>query len=292
MNEIFAKALESVADGNSEVPSFKVKFDSEGLPSTGSNFKEFSPLSREIPKFKDVDTLNEKFAQKGSGGEREKLETRSDFGNRDEGFEAKPDSESVNKKSEIEALKTEPMKDGSLETREENKAETSETQGENNTETSDEKNDGFHFIPREDGHWEGEPGNSKWIPDSEHISSKYNPNGNTWGEILDKYGIDGIEFRDGEPDFSPVAEETVEIDDYSTDRDENYDSADQALADKWNAEKMDGRSDWTKEDIKQYRKDHELSWHECADMKTMQLVPREVHLNIPHSGGIHMAKNS
>jgi hypothetical protein len=146
-------------------------------------------------------------------------------------------------------------------------------------------------IPKSDGCWTGQPGNSTWRPNPESIPQKWNPENSTWQEILDKYDIDGIEFKDGEPDFSKVAEDSVEIDEYSTDRDDNYDAADQKLAEKWTAEQKDGKS-WSAEDIAQYRKDNQLSWHERNDMKTMELVPREIHLNVPHSGGISIANNN
>ena len=70
------------------------------------------------------------------------------------------------------------------------------------------------------GHWEGERGNSKWFPNRDEIPKNplTNPDGLTWGQILDKYGIDGIEFKNGEPDFSPVAKGTVEIDHFTDNR--------------------------------------------------------------------------
>ncbi len=47
------------------------------------------------------------------------------------------------------------------------------------------------------------------------LQNKRYGNRKTWGEILDKNGIDGIEFKDGEPDFTPVSKGTVEIDDFT-----------------------------------------------------------------------------
>ena len=169
-----------------------------------------------------------------------------------------------------------------------------DTQNEQKGQTGNDVSDNdkkYTDIPRNDGMWEGEPGNSKWKPDRETIPKKYNPEDKTWGQILDENGIDGIDFVDGEPDFSEIAEETVEIDEYSQDRDDNYDSADEKLAEKWTKEQKDGHS-WSADDVAQYRKEHQLSWHEKSDMKTMQLVPREVHLNIPHKGGISAANST
>lgn len=251
----FSKFADMASQSGSEVPAFKVRIDDNGNSSFEGEKRSFSPLSQDIPKFKDIKTdWNDGKFVKADEQEYKKFITENDL-NSSEGL--------------------------------------SQTESEQTQQDIQGKDEGFsRQIPSKNGHWEGEPGNSKWCPDREHTPLKYNPENKTWGEILDEHGIDGIEFNEGEPDFSPVAEETVEIEDYSDDRDENYDAADETLADKWNAEAKDGKTDWTKEDIAQYRKDNELSWHECDDMKTMQLVPREIHLNVPHAGGISMAKNS
>lgn len=147
------------------------------------------------------------------------------------------------------------------------------------------------ILPREGGKWDGEEGNSVWIPNRDEIPKRPPGNEKTWGEILDKYGIDGIEFKDGEPDFSTVSEGTVEINDFTEDRNANFTQADEKLAEKWTNEGKDGK-EWTAQDVKNYRKENNLSWHERSDMKTMDLVPQEIHGNIPHSGGISAAKNS
>lgn len=144
-------------------------------------------------------------------------------------------------------------------------------------------------LPRSDGSWTGEPGNSVWTPDPDYVPQKGNPEGKTWKEILDKYGIEGIPFNDGEPDFSEIAEAEVQVDEIGEDRDENFANADEALAEQWTKDQKDGH-DWTPEDVRNYRKENHLTWHECGDRKTMQLVPAEVHSNVPHSGGVSAAK--
>jgi len=145
------------------------------------------------------------------------------------------------------------------------------------------------IFPKEGGEWIGDVGNSEWKPNPEEIPKRPPGNEDTWEEILDKYDIEGIEFKDGEPDFSVISEGTVEIEDFSTDRNVNFTQADEKLADKWTEEGKDGK-EWTPQDIRDYRKEHNLSWHERSDMKTLDLVPQEVHGNIPHSGGISVAK--
>jgi len=150
-----------------------------------------------------------------------------------------------------------------------------------------------NFVPRENdengkpnGSWTGEVGNSTWIPNSEKIPDPMNgkngnPNGLTWKEILDKYEIDGITFKDGDPDFSKVMKDQIQIDDFTTDRRVNFNQADIALAEKW---------DVSPREVADWRKENNYTWHECKDCKTMQLVPCEVHNNIPHEGGIAVKK--
>ena len=146
-----------------------------------------------------------------------------------------------------------------------------------------------NFLPKEGGEWDGEKGDSVWKPDRSEIPKRPPGNEKTWGEILDKYSIEGIEFKSGEPDFSSVSEGTVKIDDFTTDRNANFTQADEQLAEKWTKEGKDGK-EWTPQDVREYRKENNLSWHERGDMKTLDLVPQEIHGNIPHSGGISVAK--
>ena len=148
-----------------------------------------------------------------------------------------------------------------------------------------------NILPENGGEWSEEKGNSTWKPNRDEIPKKPPNNEKSWGEILDKHEVDGIEFKDGEPDFSAVSEGRVEIDDFSTERNGNFTQADENLAEQWTYESKNGQ-EWKAGDIKEYRKENDLSWHEGSDMKTMDLTPREVHGNIPHTGGISMAKNS
>lgn len=153
------------------------------------------------------------------------------------------------------------------------------------TDSKEESDERVSGCPLEghNGHWEGERGNSTWVPDRETKPKRYNPNELTWGQILDKYGIKGIEYKDGEPDFSPVSKGDVEIDDFTDDRQSNFDQADEALA------KQRGCSP---EEVKKWRKENGYTWHECRDCKTMQKVPSEIHNNMDHSGGVSEYKKN
>ena len=148
----------------------------------------------------------------------------------------------------------------------------------------------YKNIPQNGGVWSGEPGNSKWIPNREDIPKQPYGNEKTWGEILDEYSIDGIEFKDGEPDFMSIAKGSVEIEDFTINRDDNFFQADRNLAQLWNQENKNRKNDWSISDVRKYRKDEKLTWHERSDMKNMDLVPQEVHGNIPHAGGISKKK--
>jgi len=152
--------------------------------------------------------------------------------------------------------------------------------GERSPEAAD-KSELAKNCPRENGKWEGERGDSKWKPDPDYVPQKANPEGKPWSDILDKHDIDGITFKDGEPDFSEIGKGTVEIEDFSDSRSDNFDKADIALAEQRGC---------SPEEVADWRKENGYTWHECKDMKTIQKVPCEVHNNIPHSGGISEVK--
>lgn len=131
------------------------------------------------------------------------------------------------------------------------------------------------------GHWDGERGDSRWVPDKDYVPQKQNPEQHSWGKILNEYGIKDIPFKDGAPNFNEVSKGNVEIEDFSANRSDNFDKADIELA------KQRG---CTPEEVAKWRKENGYTWHECRDMKTMQKVPSKVHNNIPHSGGVSEAK--
>ncbi len=143
--------------------------------------------------------------------------------------------------------------------------------------TADERKE---FASRgSDGEWTGEPGNSKLIPNSEIVKEK-----------LNEYGQDGIEYKDGNPDFSKCSDITVEIDRMSSDRPSNFRKADVVCADKWNQEAKDNRTDWTAGEVREWRQANRFSWHERIDMKTMDLVQRDIHEGCKHYGGVAECK--
>lgn len=150
-----------------------------------------------------------------------------------------------------------------------------------------DSNKEYSYLPKSDGEWDGDRGNSVWMPENDKTPAF--PGDKAFGEILDKHNIQGIEFKEGEADFSNVAEGNVEIDDFTSERNENFTQADEKLAAEWSEDQKNDK-DWSPKDVKEYRKEHDLTWHERSDMKTLDLVARELHGNIPHSGGISEIK--
>lgn len=139
-------------------------------------------------------------------------------------------------------------------------------------------------TPRDDGErgdWQGERGESIFIPNDDDIKS-----------ILDEYGIEGIAYKDGIPDFSPCSESTVEIDNMTDNRSgppvegSNFQQCDQKCAEQWNEQCRDGRSDWTARDVANWRRENGYSWHERNDMKTCDLIPTKINAYFGHLGGV------
>ena len=117
-----------------------------------------------------------------------------------------------------------------------------------------------------EGEWKGTPGESKFIPNDNELKKE-----------LSNYKIDGIEYRKGVPDFSPVSKLTVKIDHMTHDKDENYKS----FGNKCLKEGIFTSSN----ELRRFKKDNNLIFHECSDMKTCQLVPRLIHEKFTHTGG-------
>lgn len=130
------------------------------------------------------------------------------------------------------------------------------------------------------GEWDGPRGESTFYP----------PDDSSASEILSKYSMDGIAYEDGIPDFSECSESTVKIDGMTENRAENFKQCDAKCAEQWNKEKRDGRTDWTPNDVKEWRRENGYSWHERNDMETCDLVPTEVNDYFGHLGGVSECK--
>lgn len=146
-------------------------------------------------------------------------------------------------------------------------------------------------IENPNGKWSGDRGESMFIPTADRVR-----------EILRNKGLEGINYKDGIPDFNPISEAKVTIQGMSQHRLSqmgengerivgNYEKTDTECAKAWNLEQRDGKDDWTHQDVKKWREANEYTWHEHNDMKTCSLVPTEVHKVCSHLGGVSEIKN-
>ncbi|MCY8513128.1 HNH endonuclease [Bacillus atrophaeus] len=63
----------------------------------------------------------------------------------------------------------------------------------------------------------------------------------------------------------------------STDRNRNFKKADELLAEEWGV---------TTKEVKKFRKQNKLTWHELNDMRSMELVPSIINSKFGHLGGV------
>lgn len=135
------------------------------------------------------------------------------------------------------------------------------------------------LAERSDGEWSGEIGNSDLTLNDERVR-----------ETMAEFGETSVSYDDGVPDFSPFSKETVKIDEMTSDRGVNRQNAYKAVADKWNEEAKDNRTDWTSTDVRQWKQDEKVDFHECSDLKTIQFVPADIHNACKHLGGRYEAQ--
>lgn len=145
------------------------------------------------------------------------------------------------------------------------------------------------------GCYEGIRGESKFIPSNRTVE------GLLVIEILSRYGLNGIIYINAEPDFEVCAEAVVKIPAMTENRENyfdddglpvqgNFSQADIQLAEQWNEQKREGKTDWVPRDVLDYRKANRLTWHEKCDTETMVLVPWEINSFFRHSGGCSECK--
>ena len=124
-------------------------------------------------------------------------------------------------------------------------------------------------------HWDGKRGNSNYVIDKT-IKIR--------GEKPIKKGTK-IRYKNGVPDFSQSAKAQVDIPTMTNNRTKNFKQADEALAKIFTTKKYKGKK-WSARDVEKYRKKQHLTWHEENNMKSMQLVPRQINQFFTHLGGV------
>lgn len=109
--------------------------------------------------------------------------------------------------------------------------------------------------------------------------------------MREKYGTDIVKYRNFEPDFKPfehtfemngeTCDGHVTIEKMSVNRGDNYKYAEETLAEQLQC---------SRQDIQEYMKKNNLTWHECADRHTIRAVPTEINSVYTHSGGVSEEK--
>ena len=145
------------------------------------------------------------------------------------------------------------------------------------------------------------------IPDADYkIPKQYydNMRNLTMQQLMAEYGLRGIHYVDCQPDFSVCQYDSVDIESLSFNRYEAdiqpeqkmdgegsvHEGAIKAFAQKWGKTEQYVRDFLSNinEPDESRRKLYVL--HECANLKTVMIVPREIHAFFKHSGGISLYK--
>ncbi len=140
------------------------------------------------------------------------------------------------------------------------------------------------------GTWENpdNPGNGMFRLDDDYIVK---PGGDdskaiTGAELKDKYGIEGVNYKGNDPDFTPFVDKTlgaVDVSHMPTERTGAGGSYDVAIRDI--IDRSDGRFK-TKSDVLDYMKENGITLHETADRKHILPIPTEINSAFSHTGGI------
>ena len=145
------------------------------------------------------------------------------------------------------------------------------------------------------GTYDGERGESMFIPSERTVD------GIKVKQILEEYDLEGIVYRNAEPDFEPCSEAVVRIPQMTENRWDYYDEngnqtpgnfsqASEACANLWSEMKKNGKDNWSAIEVDEYRRLHKLTWHEKADTETMVLVRTEINDFFKHIGGVSECK--
>ncbi len=125
-------------------------------------------------------------------------------------------------------------------------------------------------LPRTNGRWEGEPGNGTWYPDNPDAQSVI--------------GDQGVEFRNGRPDFSPWSRGEVEFEPGV------LDGSDTDFTRVYEQLKVD-RGLSSNNAARELLSNAGLTPHHHSDT-VIQLIPTDLHKNIPHIGSASDLRNN
>lgn len=154
-------------------------------------------------------------------------------------------------------------------------------------------------IPVNKGSWEKDEhkGNSAFILDDNAEIKYQNKSINEITSIsgfelkkqmMENYGTDRVMYDGNEPDFSQFEDTKlrhVELTDFSINRDGKDGTFHQA------EQMVSLREGMTINEVRDYMKNNNLTWHECGDCKTVRAVPTVINSAFKHTGGISIERS-
>ena len=123
------------------------------------------------------------------------------------------------------------------------------------------------------GRWTGVRGNSRFYSNNDTVKAM---------------GAEYVDYINGEPDFSRFSVITLEIPSMSEDR--AYSKSDYLSNFQQVYEVLSNRLNMRKKDVKNWLKENHYTIHECMDLKTIQIIPIEIHQTYIHVGGVAECK--
>jgi hypothetical protein len=136
-------------------------------------------------------------------------------------------------------------------------------------------------LPRSEGGWDGEPGNSPWVSS--------NP------EVYRITGGEPVDYVHGEPVLRPYAEEQVVLTAMTGGDTADFGAARRGLMrqypGRWrNVTHVEAWEHGGTPDLLGSSLAEQHTWHHEPDVETMSLVPTALHGNLPHTGGASAAR--
>ncbi len=136
------------------------------------------------------------------------------------------------------------------------------------------------YIKNTDAEFIGEEKDFSMRPNME------NPKGKEAFQKMQEFGASEIRCVKGVVDFSSVSVAQTTIDGMTLDLGHNKALGFKAFAEQFNKEcPLPNGEQWDAGKVKEFARENGLEFHECSDMKTVQLVPAEIHRFFKHFGG-------
>ena len=169
--------------------------------------------------------------------------------------------------------------------------------------SKEELQENLNRTPINNGEWVGERGESTWIPEDDTVR-----------ETIEKYGVEGIDYRNGIPDFDKFSAFDIELNEneFTEKNVHQFMTCNEGLSDYFSdlSDQLAGKdcedplenADYRNammnifkcdeaelEDIQSHLYEYEtpygFTWHHSPVPGKMQLIPTDIHVSARHRGG-------